>query len=203
MPTRPPRSRRRSTGFAVRCGRRSQPTATVKLSARDTARRPHTPVRAGDAAVFFIHADHLETPRAIVNVADIAVWTWDSAPFGDTSPNENPEGLGAFAYNLRFPGQYFDQETHTHYNYFRNYEPGTAAYLQTDPIGLRGGIATYSYVGADPLTRADPTGEAWPKRPKPCDRASISLVASTRLDFLMSDGGCHGPCACVRGQTEA
>jgi RHS repeat-associated protein len=72
--------------------------------------------------------------------------------------NENPSGLGNFAFNLRFPGQYFDKETNLHYNYFRDYSPDTGRYIQSDPIGLRGGINTYAYVRGNPLGRVDPTG---------------------------------------------
>lgn len=55
-------------------------------------------------------------------------------------------------------GGSFDKETNLHYNYFRDYDPQTGRYIQSDPIGLAGGINLYSYVGGNPLTYTDPMG---------------------------------------------
>ena len=108
-----------------------------------------------------IHADHLGTPRAITRPSDNQkVWEWSNTePFGANLPNEDPSATGtAFKFNLRFPGQYADVETGTNYNYFRDYDPATGRYIQSDPIGLKGGVNTFAYVGGKPISKNDPRG---------------------------------------------
>jgi RHS repeat-associated protein len=113
----------------------------------------------GTATAYFIHTDQLNTPRAITNAGGAMVWQWDSDPFGKDSANEQPAGQPAFTYNPRFPGQQFDRESNLHYNYYRDYDPQTGRYIQSDPIGLLGGINTFAYVESSPLSKSDPTGE--------------------------------------------
>lgn len=112
------------------------------------------------ADVYYVYPDHLNTARVITRASDNAiVWRWDmSDPFGVSQPLEDPSGAGVFTYNPRFPGQVFDRETNRHYNYYRDYDPQTGRYIQSDLIGLEGGINTYGYVGGNPLSRVDPFG---------------------------------------------
>ena len=114
---------------------------------------------------YYVETDHLGTPRQVIDPArNVAVWTWDAlaSTFRANSPDPNPDGDGSkFAFNLRFPGQYYDAETGLNYNLARDYEAGTGRYVESDPIGLSSGINTYNYVGQNPLQRSDPTGRFW------------------------------------------
>jgi RHS repeat-associated protein len=110
--------------------------------------------------VFYIHTDHLNAPTKLTRSTDNAiVWRWDHDPYGNGTPNEDPDGNGLFvSLNLRYPGQYFDQETGLLYNWNRYYDPQSGRYVSSDPIGLEGGINTYAYVGGNPISFYDQYG---------------------------------------------
>ncbi|MCG6538891.1 RHS repeat protein [Pseudomonas sp. KSR10] len=101
------------------------------------------------SSAFYLHADHLNTPRLATNQSGNEVWRWKSDAFGVGA------AAGTATINLRFPGQYYDSESGLHYNYFRNYDPETGRYVESDPIGLAGGLNTYGYVGGNPLSFVD------------------------------------------------
>jgi RHS repeat-associated protein len=113
---------------------------------------------AASAAVYYIHTDQLNTPRVIADQNQAVVWKWESDGFGAVPPNEQLGAAAAFEFNLRFAGQYFDRESNLHYNYFRDYDPQLGRYVQSDPLGIEGGIDTYNYVEASPLNLVDPYG---------------------------------------------
>jgi RHS repeat-associated protein len=114
---------------------------------------------ASSATVHYVHIDHLNTPRLVANAAGQTVWLWHQGePFGNSVPDENPSGLGAFDLPLRLPGQYFDRETNLHYNYYRDYDASIGTYKESDLIGLAGGLNTYVYVAGNPLSLVDVRG---------------------------------------------
>lgn len=130
-----------------------------------------------------VHTDHLGTPRLITDDENQPVWQWSYSAFGDNQPTgilkatthpkqavtNVPQMLKAtnpvITLNLRFAGQYWDEESKLSYNYFRSYQGSQGRYTQSDPIGLAGGINTFSYVEGNPLMYTDPDGLR-PNRPK-------------------------------------
>lgn len=112
------------------------------------------------AQVYDIHTDQIGTPRLITDQAGNKIWQWDNTdPFGNNVANDDPNNTGNhFEFNPRFAGQYSDRETNLHYNYYRDYDPNTGRYVQSDPIGLVGGINTYGYVAGNPISQTDREG---------------------------------------------
>ncbi len=107
------------------------------------------------AATYYYHTDHLGTPQAVTDINQTVVWRGNYDPFGEVT-----EQVALVEQNIRFPGQYFDQETGLHYNYFRDYDTLLGRYIESDPIGLDGGINTFLYVSNKPLNRVDIFGLA-------------------------------------------
>jgi len=107
----------------------------------------------------YVHLNHLAIPQALTDENATVVWQAMYTPFGRAIVDEDVDGDGrAITFNTRFPGQYFDGETGLHYNLMRYYDPTTGRYLTSDPIGLMGGLNTYSYVSGRVTTLVDPLG---------------------------------------------
>jgi RHS repeat-associated protein len=120
-------------------------------------------LRSHDGTTYqYVQTDHLGTPRAVINPANnVVIWRWDltASGFGDLGTNTDPDGNAiAFSFNLRFPGQYYDGIENINYNYFRDYDSKTGRYLESDPIGLAGGMTTYGYAFGSPTNNIDPRG---------------------------------------------
>lgn len=144
---------------------------------------------ASSSAIYYVHSDHLGTPRYLTDKNGQTVWLAYLEPFGTGAVNDDPDGDGTgVTLNMRFPGQYYDQESELHYNYYRDYDPRTGRYIQSDPIGLQGGLNTYSYGGGNPLSHADPLGLAY----SPIGEHGSSLSSVTTIPAVNGYWGAFG-----------
>jgi RHS repeat-associated protein len=121
------------------------------------------PTNTANGVEHLYHHDHLGTPIRLTNQAGETTWRAVSEAFGRTTIDTAiaPITTGTTTNHLRFPGQYEDPETGTHYNWNRDYLPYAGRYVQTDPIGLGGGINTYGFVQGKPLRYRDSRGLTW------------------------------------------
>ena len=126
-----------------------------------------------------IVADHLGSPRLVVNVAtgqiaqrlDYDAW---GKVVQDTSPGFQPFG---------FAGGLYDRDTGLVRFGLRDYDPDNGRWTSKDPIGFNAGDGNlYAYVHNDPVNFLDPTGLAEIYSPSPCNNNSINWRAP--FDFV-------------------
>ncbi|RYF01441.1 MAG: hypothetical protein EOO32_03960 [Comamonadaceae bacterium] len=121
-----------------------------------------------DGRLYAIASDHLNTPRRLTNQQGQVAWQWLITGFGEVAPTKGNWGYmhsnssrnysEAINFDLRYPGQQWDEETGLAYNLHRYYDAATGRYMQADPIGLEGGWNRFGYVGGNPLNAIDPLG---------------------------------------------
>ncbi len=117
--------------------------------------------RAGDE-LYYVVTDHIGTPRELVSEdGRRTAWRakfglWGDAEKIDIWRAEAANG-GAVTWNIRFQGQWADEESGLCYNRHRYYDTEAAQYLSPDMLGLDGGTRPQSYVG-NPNGWVDPLG---------------------------------------------
>lgn len=127
-------------------------------------------------AIYYVETNQLDTPDAVIVPSNNAFrWDWYTNPFGNAGPAIDPQNLGNFTYDLRYPGQIAGAWGNTFQNDNRDYDPYVGGYVESDPIGQliyfnlsnipgvtveHGGYWNHLYAYADdnPLSRKDPTG---------------------------------------------
>jgi RHS repeat-associated protein len=116
-----------------------------------------TPVaRSEKGRLHYLVSDHMGTPRELLTEQGDVAWsnrlsTWGKSTRYHLAANDD------ITCNLRFAGQYADEESGLHYNRHRYYDSDTGQYLSPDPIGLLGGVNPYGYVH-NPMGWVDPLG---------------------------------------------
>ncbi|GKS85425.1 hypothetical protein AVMA1855_14755 [Acidovorax sp. SUPP1855] len=156
---------RRSSNSAAPAGEMDS-TEVIYLP---TASGPMPVAAQINGRLYAIDADHLNTPRRLTNTQGQVVWQWLITGFGEANPTTGATGYaqsgqGATSYSeavkfdLRYPGQVWDEETGLAYNLNRYYDREGGRYIQADPIGLDGGWNRFLYVGGNPASYSDPQG---------------------------------------------
>jgi len=151
---------------------------TVHENYRQTIYLGHTPVAyLHGSQTYAVQSDHMGTPHRVTDSDNRIVWAANYEPFGEATVTTEK-----IAFRHRFPGQYFDSETGTHYNYLRDYDPANGRYTTSDPIGLLAGPNTYGYVGGNPTRFFDSLGLS------ASDRVVLTQVQYDQLQDLANAG---------------
>jgi RHS repeat-associated protein len=131
---------------------------------------------------YFVFTNQIGVPIFIEDAGGRVVWSARVEPYGTVHVSPGAE----VECNLRFPGHYHDAETGLHYNRFRYYSPELGRYLQSDPIGIAGGVNLYAYP-ASPLVHVDVRGlshcgkkHATADEMKDCEDCSRAEAANRR-----------------------
>ena len=123
--------------------------------------------------VWFYHCDHLGTPQEMTDHTGSIIWKAEYKAWGECKAEKAKssffENSEIISNNIRFQGQYFDQETGLHYNRYRYYSPYVGRFVSRDPIKLLGGYNIYQYAHnsirwVDPLGLAPKKECSTPKR---------------------------------------
>ena len=130
-----------------------------------------------DGEIYHYHLDHLGTPRELTNQQGNIVWKARYKTYGNIAVKDVEE----IENNLRFQGQYFDEETGLHYNRHRYYDPNIGQLITQDPIGLLGGVNNYRYA-PNPTGWVDPLGLT-------CKESKYANLKTMNEDYLAEDLG--------------
>ena len=151
---------------------------------------PVATISPREGQVYFLHDDRLGTPKSATDINQTLLWFANYGPFGEVGGTP-----GLIVQDLRLPGQEYDAETALNHNGFRDYMPGWGRYLQSDPIGLVGGLNTYGYAGSNPAGAVDPSGlSAGPAGPQSDNRICPSWApCATTAGVSKVTTLVHGP----------
>lgn len=109
-----------------------------------------------NGTVTYVYTDPQGTPLAETDAHGNIIATYDYTPYGTLALGNQPNGPG-------YTGHVSDPRTNLVYMQHRYYDPVTGRFLSTDaapPVpGDLNYVNRYAYVGDNPITRDDPTGD--------------------------------------------
>jgi RHS repeat-associated protein len=110
-------------------------------------------MRSGNDTLAALLDPRLGSVRALIkHRTGSIVKDYAEEPWGDAVADT---GLMA---RYRFAGREFDTESGLYYNRARFYDPKLGRFISEDPVGISGGLNTYTYAHNDPVNARDPTG---------------------------------------------
>ena len=145
---------------------------------------------------YYVFADQIGTPTRVEDDAGAVAWSARIDPYGRTTVDPG----NRIDFDFRFPGHWFDAETGLHSNRYRSYDPALGRYLQSDPLGVAGGMNLYAYCGGNPLVRVDVKGLADDLTDKQRDVYN-DLRGSTPSDKNRADCNKGGSTCALTGET--
>jgi RHS repeat-associated protein len=129
---------------------------------------------------YWYQNDHLGTPQKLTAQDGTVVWSAQYTAFGEAVID-----LATVENNLRFPGQFYDDETGLHYNFNRYFNPKIGRYLRVDPIGFLGGDTNlYEYTKDNPVNRFDALGLFWWVSRKKDNAKALAVCCNDTVEEL-------------------
>ena len=164
-----------------------EPDSFRPLSQTERFRLREAPQEWVDQQFYAIVTDLIGTPTEMIDPDGNLAWHPRTTLWGTTT-TASPDGVSC---PLRFPGQYFDDETQLNYNYHRYYDPANGRYGSNDPLGLVPAPNPHTYV-PNPITWRDPLGLMGCKTgPKLWPRGPHNRTIGRRIEELKAEGHEH------------
>ncbi|MDH4227146.1 MAG: hypothetical protein OEV59_05265 [Deltaproteobacteria bacterium] len=106
-----------------------------------------------DKGVYFYHADGLGSIVALTDKNQTVVQDYQYGFFGDLKDLKN-----RIKQPYTYTAREYDRETGLYFYRARYYDAEAGRFITKDPIGFRGGMNLYAYVGGNPVNYTDPWG---------------------------------------------
>lgn len=155
-----------------------------------TSTTPIAQIDDGTGAIEYLHSDNVGSVRTITSATGGVVGTTDYTPYGVVTTHTGTS-TSAFGY----ANAWTDPATGLDYLRAREYDPGTAQFLQVDPA-VDATRQPYEYVAGDALKATDPTGlipGGCPPSLKNCPHYTVSPGLIAFLNKALDPGDLSNP----------